>query len=482
MTTELANLDASAQAALVRRGEMTAVELVDAAIARIERVNPTLNAVIIPLFEKARAQARAATLPDGPFRGVPFLLKDLDVFSAGDPFHGGTRFLRDAAWTAPHDSYLVEKFRAAGFVILGKTNTPEFGLNVTTEPQTYGASRNPWNPAHSTGGSSGGSGAAVAAGMVPAAHASDGGGSIRIPASECGLVGLKPSRGRVSLGPEHGEYWHGLVISHAVTRSVRDCAAILDVAAGAMPGDPYTAPPPAQSFAAEAGTPPGRLRVGVLSHIPGGASTLHPDCVTAAKEVAGLMESLGHHVEAAYPKAMEESQTITQHFTTLLTAWVAASLEGWGHTLGRRIDAGGVEPATWLFAEMGRAVSAATYLNAVDALHAYTRRMASWWAGGFDVLLSPTLGEPPPKLGELVPPADNPLAGLARSLSLVPFTAAFNITGQPAMSLPLCCNAAGLPIGVQLVAAYGREDLLFRVAAQLEEARPWAQRRPAVHA
>jgi amidase len=481
-TTELAYLDASGQADLVRCGELSPAELVDAAIARIERLNPTLNAVIIPLFEKARAQARAAALPDGPFRGVPFLLKDLDVLSAGDPYHGGTRFLRDAGWVASRDSHLVEKYRAAGFVVVGKTNTPEFGLNVTTEPQTYGASRNPWNTAHSTGGSSGGSGAAVAAGMVPAAHASDGGGSIRIPASECGLVGLKPSRGRVSLGPEHGEYWHGLVISHAVTRSVRDSAAILDVSAGAMPGDPYSAPPPVRPFSAEVGAPPGRLRIGVLTHTPGGAAALHPDCAAAAADVARLLESLGHHVDAAYPQAMDESAAVTQHFMTLVASWLSMSLDTWSHTLGRRIDARDVEPTTWLFAEMGRDVSASAYLSAVEALHAYTRRMASWWTSGFDVLLSPTLGEPPPRLGELVAPADNPLAGLARSASLVPFTAAFNITGQPAVSLPLCWNAAGLPIGVQLVAAYGREDLLFRVAAQLEAARPWAQRRPAVHA
>jgi amidase len=481
MPNELARLDATAQADLVRRGEATALELVDAAIARIEKINPQLNALIIPLFEKARACA-AAELPNGPFRGVPFLLKDLDCFSAGDPFHGGTRFLRDARYVPDRDSYLVEKFRAAGFVVLGRTNTPEFGLNVTTEPETYGPSRNPWNPARSTGGSSGGSAAAVASGMVPAAHASDGGGSIRIPASECGLVGLKPSRGRVSLGPEHGEYWHGLVISHAVTRSVRDCAGILDAIAGAMPGDPYIAPPPPRPFAAEVGKAPGRLRIGFVTGVPSGATQLHPDCLAATQDAAQLLTSLGHIVEEAHPAALAEVEVTSQHFMTLVTSWVAAGLDAWSAQLGRPIGADGVEPATWLFAELGRAVSAAQYLRTIDALHGYSRRMASWWASGFDLLLTPTLGEPPPRLGELVPPRDNPLDGLARGLGLVPFTTPFNITGQPAMSVPLYWNGDGLPIGVQLIAAYGRDDLLLRVASQLEQARPWAHRWPALHA
>src|SRR5262245_20390669 len=252
MADDLAWLDATAQAALVRRGELSARELVDAAIARVERLNPELNAVILPLFDKARRQA-AGPVPQGPFAGVPFLLKDLDVTSAGDPLHCGMQFLRDLRWMGEQDSYLVEKFRTAGFICIGKTNTPELGLSVTTEPVAYGPSRNPWNVAHSTGGSSGGSAAAVAAGMVPVATASDGGGSIRIPASECGLVGLKPSRGRISLGPHNGEYWHGLVISHVVSRSVRDTAAILDAVSDAMPGDPYIAPPPTRSFDSEVG-------------------------------------------------------------------------------------------------------------------------------------------------------------------------------------------------------------------------------------
>jgi amidase len=481
MMRDLESLDATAQADLVRKKDVSPIELVDAAISRIERVNQRLNAVITPLFEKARATAKGQ-LPNGPFRGVPFLLKDLDVFSVGDPMHCGAKFLRELDWKPDHDSYIVEKFRAAGFVILGKTNTPEFGLNVTTEPAAHGASRNPWDPAHSTGGSSGGSAAAVAARMVPAAHASDGGGSIRIPASECGLVGLKPSRGRISLGPDYGEYWHGLVISHAVTRSVRDCAAILDAVAGAMPGDPYTAPPPTRPYAQEIGTNPGTLRVGVLAHVPGGATTLHPDCVDAAKGAGELLQSLGHSVEFSYPVALDDVQGTQRNFMTMVTSWTAAGLAAWAKTIGRAITADDVEPATWLFAEMGRQVSAVDYLATVEWLHGFTRRMANWWASGFDVLVTPTLGEPPPKLGELVPAAEDLTAAMARSLGLIPFTAQFNITGQPAISLPLHWNEAGLPIGVQLVGAYGREDLLLRVAAQLEQAQPWAQRMPAVHA
>jgi len=470
-------LDATAQAELVRRGDATPSELVDAAIARIEKLDPQLNAVILPLFEQARAQARAADLPAGPFRGVPYLLKDLDCSAAGEPYHAGTRFLKELRWKARHDSHLVAKLRAAGFVFLGRTNTPELGLSITTEPASYGPSRNPWNREHSTGGSSGGSAAAVAAGLVPAAHASDGGGSIRIPASECGLVGLKPSRGRVSLGPDYGEYWHGLVISHAVTRSVRDSAAILDATSGAMPGDPYVAPPPARPYLEEIALPPGRLRCGVVTRF----RDLQPDCAEAVGEVGGLLAQLGHHVEEAYPPALDERDDTTRHFTVLVAAWVATSLAEWSEITGHEVVPGDVEPGTWALAEMGRMCNAPMYLRSVEWLQAFTRRMAGWWDHGYDVLVTPTLAGPPPRLGALMPPADNPL-DLEAVMKLIPFTAPFNITGQPAVSLPLAWNTAGLPIGVQFVAAYGREDLLFRLAAQLEQARPWAGRRPPIHA
>lgn len=481
MKDPYSRLDAIAQADLVRSGEASPLDLVDAAIARIERLNPRLNAVIHTCFDRARERARGP-LPDGPFRGVPFLLKDLDVLANGLPMHAGTKFLKEAGYTGDHDSYVVEKFDAAGLITVGKTNTPEFGLNITTEPEAYGPSRNPWNVDHSTGGSSGGSAAAVAAGLVPIAHASDGGGSIRIPASECGLVGLKPSRGRLSLGPEHGEYWSGLVTSHVVSRSVRDTATALDCVAGEMPGDPYTAPPPGRSFASALADVPKRLRIGIVRRVPNGTVTLHPDCIAAVDATARLLADLGHDVEESHPAAMEEVEPTATHFTTLVCSWMAASLGRWGETVGREITAADVEPATWLFAEIGKSVTASQYIHTLQELHAYTRRMAAWWASGYDVLLTSTLGEPPPRIGELVPPRDNPMDGLARTLSVMPFTSMFNITGQPAMSLPLHWNDAGLPIGLQFVAAYGREELLLRLAAQLEAAQPWSERLPQVHA
>ncbi len=478
MNDGLAGLDATAQADLVRSGEATPAELVDAAIARIEKLNPRLNAVVTERFEKARAEARSGKLPRGPFHGVPFLLKDLDAYSAGDPFHCGMKALKRAGWTEQRDTYLTTKFREAGVVLLGKTNTPELGLMVTTEPASYGPSRNPWNPTHSTGGSSGGAAAAVASGMVPIAHASDGGGSIRIPASECGLVGLKPSRGRVSLGPDYGEYWGGLVISHVVARSVRDTARMLDAVSGWMPGDPYVAPAPRRPFAEEVGVRGRRLRIGVLRESP--VDVLHPDCAAALAVTAKALAALGHAVEPSQPDALADSD-FSPHFMKVLSSWVASALEEWGSRLGKSLVKEDVEPGTWVFAELGRAVSAAEYILAREWLSAYTRRMASWWADGFDLLVTPTIGAPPPKIGELIPPPEDPMGSLAKLLALVPFTPPFNVTGQPAISLPLHWNANGLPIGVQVVAAYGREDLLLQAAAELEQAVPWASRRPSVH-
>jgi amidase len=475
---ELAFLDATEQADLVRRKEVTPLELVDRAIARIEALNPRLNAVISTRFEKARSEAAATSLSEGPFRGVPFLLKDLDVYSAGDPYHCGMRALKEAQWSEPQDSFLAAKFRRAGLLFLGKTNTPELGLAVTTEPAAYGPSRNPWNPDHSTGGSSGGSAAAVAAGMVPAAHASDGGGSIRIPAAECGLVGLKPSRGRISMGPDYGEYWAGMVTSLVVTRSVRDTAAMLDVASGPMPGDPYFAPPPSRPFVAEVGADPGKLRIGVMSRAPSGE--LHPDCAAAIGDAHRALSSLGHRLEESHPTALDDGD-VAQHFTNVVTSWTAAALDDCGRKLGRPINREDVEPTTWALAGLGRSISAAGYLQTLQALSVYTRRMASWWQNGFDLLMTPTIAAPPPRIGELAASRDDPLSSLAKSLPLIPFTPPFNITGQPAISLPLSWNAAGLPIGVQLVSAYGREDVLLRVAAQLERALPWALRRPPIH-
>lgn len=485
MSDELATLDATAQADLIRTGKVGPLELVDAAIERIERTNGELNAVITPLFERARDRARRierGDVPDGPFRGVPFLMKDLDVLTAGDPFHGGMKFLRDAGFVADHDSHLATRFAEAGFVTLGKTNTPELGLTVTTEPEAYGPSRNPWNTAHSTGGSSGGSAAAVAAGMVAVAHASDGGGSIRIPASECGLVGLKPSRGRVSAGPDYGEYWNGLVISHVLTRSVRDTAAILDCVCEPMPGDPYFAPPPSRPFADEVGTDPGRLHVGIMPRTPSELDDLHPECVAAVEETGRALEGLGHDVEIANPSALDEFFAAAHAFSTVVMSWTAAGLDEWGEIVGKPVRQGDVEAATWELAEGGRRLGAAEHIAAMKWISKYTRRMASWWADGFDLLITPTIAIPPPEIGYLTPSASNADQVAGKLLKVIPFTPGFNMTGQPAVSLPMHWSADGLPVGVQLVGAYAREDVLIRVSSQLEQARPWRDRRPSVHA
>ena len=479
MADELAFLDATAQADLVRRGTASPRELIEAAIARIERLNPTLNAVIVPLFEQARTRAESMRAGDGPFAGVPFLLKDLGCREAGEPYHNGMRLLREVGWVGGTATYLAERFRAAGLVSLGKTNTPELGTVTTTEPLSYGPTRNPWDVARSPGGSSGGSAAAVAAGMVPVAHANDGGGSIRIPSSECGLVGLKPSRGRTSAGPEAGESWGGLVVEHVVTRSVRDTAAVLDAVAGPMPGDPYFAPPPARPFAAEVQSAPGRLRIGTMTRAPWGAAAVHPECVAATTAAGRLLESLGHVVEEAHPAALDEPDFLV-FFGAIVSSWVAWELEDWGARLGRTIGPQDVEPMNWALAEGGRALTVPRYIDAERWLHAHGRRLAAWW-NDFDLLLTPTLAEPPPRLGEFSC-LEDPMRGYARSIPFAIFTAPFNASGQPALSLPLAWSAAGLPIGVQLVAAYAREDLLIRVAAQLEQAQPWAGRRPPVHA
>ena len=389
----------------------------------------------------------------------------------------GMAVLRERGWVEHDDSYLAADLREAGFVFCGKTNTPELGILPTTEPLAFGPTRNPWDTTRSTGGSSGGSAAAVASGMVPAAHANDGGGSIRIPASECGLVGLKPTRARVSTGPDYGDMFGGLICELAVTRSVRDTAGILDEVAGWRAGDPYEVTPPTRPYVEEVGADPGRLRIGVLTEAPTG---VHADCVAAAEDVGRLLEALGHDVDTSWPDALGNEE-FTGHFITLWSAGSAWSLDYWARKTGAPIGADDVEPLTWALVETGRSFNAGQYLSAVEWLQAWARRVAGWFAT-YDLLLTPTIAEPPPPLGEFESPPDNPLAGLFRAAALVPFTPSFNVTGQPAISLPLHWNGAGLPIGVQLVAGFGREDVLLRVAAQLEEARPWADRRPTVSA
>jgi amidase len=475
MTDDLAFTDATAQADLVRRGEAKPSELVEAAIDRIERVNPQINAVIHPRFEKARDEATRSD--DGPFAGVPMLVKDLGCPTVGDPHHLGTRFLKAIDYRADHDTFLTQRFRQAGFLIVGRTNTPEFGSTITTEPLAYGPSRNPWNLDHSTGGSSGGSAAAVAAGLVPVAHANDGGGSIRIPASECGLVGLKPSRGRVSHGPDVGESWMGSTIDGVVSRTVRDTAAVLDNIAGYEVGDPYTAPPPARPYASEVGADPGSLRIGLLTAPLTPGIDGHPECEAAVLNTGKLLESLGHRVELAHPAALEEAD-FPRHFVHVVAASSAAEFAEWEAIIGRPLVEGDVEPDNLTYRAIGESLTAAGYLAAVKWLHGYTRRVVSWWhEGGFDLLVSPVIAAPPPKIGWLSGPE-----GGSRVLPLLQYTAQFNVTGQPAVSLPLHWTPDGLPVGVQFVAAHFREDLLLRVAGQLEAAQPWAQLRPPVHA
>jgi amidase len=477
--SELRWLDATEQAALVAKGELTPEELVDDAIARIDADNPRVNAVITTMFDKARASL--AALPDGPFRGVPFLLKDAVAHSAGDPYHCGMQVLRDAGYVAQHDTGLVTRYRAAGFVILGKTNLPELAMSITTEPRAYGPTRNPWNLDHSAGGSSGGSGAAVAAGMVAVAHGNDMGGSIRIPSSECALVGLKPTRARNSLGPDFGEYWGLTTHEHVLTRSVRDTASVLDATAGPAPGDPYSAPPPARPFLDEVGTDPGRLRIGFRTRGPGRDHDAHPDCVAAVSNTARLLESLGHVVEPVDLPAFDDP-SLQGAIASMFGVFAARELDRWSEVLGREIAPSELEPWNQQMAELGRAIPAAQYLAGTEAANEYSRRLAAWWDpehpdGGWDVLVTPQLGAPPPRIGEFAP--DSGFGTRFEQVgALAAFTMPFNITGQPAVSLPLHWNDEGLPIGVQFAAAYGREDVLLRLAAQLETAQPWADRHP----
>jgi len=472
--TEITWLDATAQAELVRDGEVSPSELVDAAIGRIEELNPKLDAVIRTRFDQARAEA-AGDLPDGPFRGVPFLFKDLGCTVAGEVTAFGLGPMRDQP--IPVTSFLAQAFIEAGFIPLGRTNVPEMGTTVTTEPKSFPPARNPWDPGHSTGGSSGGSAAAVASGMVAAAHANDGGGSIRIPASECGLVGLKPNRARVSQGPLIGEGWAGGTIDGVVTRSVRDAAAILDVISTWHAGEPYYPPPLPRPLREEVGADPGRLRIGMLDR-PGAEGYLDdPECRSAVAGAARLLEQLGHHVEPSAPGAMFDEAFI-QHFTTIIAADTEATFRAFEMLLGRPIGEDEIEPRNAVYRKIGASLGALDYLAARTWFGMWTRQMASWWAG-HDLLLTPTVGAPPPELGWFT--ADGPEGEGRRVISFIPYTAQFNMTGQPAVTLPLHWTPGGLPVGVQLVAAYGREDLLVRVASQLEQVAPWAGRYPQVH-
>lgn len=488
---EFAAFDGLGLADLVRRGEVTALDLVNCAVARAEAVNPRLNAIVAPLYEEAR-RAAVGAVPQGPFAGVPFLLKDLLAALAGAPLSNGSRFFR--GFTPDHDSELVARYRAAGLIFIGKTNTPEFGLTPYTEPEAFGPARNPWDIGRTPGGSSGGSAAAVAAGIVPMAHGGDGGGSIRIPASACGLFGFKPSRGRVPVGPDFSELWHGVVVEHALTRSVRDSAALLDVVAGPETGGLHDLPP-AQGFLAEATRPPGRLRIAV----PGPLWTIarpHPDCQVAVDEAARLLGELGHRLEPAMPDI--DLAHLHRQYIIMLAGETAAEVRFSERLLGRKARAADLELPTRALALIGRSISAEEYAGAIRDLHEAGRLMARFMAR-HDAILTPTLGKPPVRIGALTPPlpdraamalfaaigAGGPLRRLGAVeriaqpiFDFIPYTAMANITGQPAMSLPLHWNAEGLPIGVQVMGRMGDEATLFRLAGQIEAARPWFDRRP----
>lgn len=467
--------DALGLAGLVRARKVSPAELLDSAIARAEALNPRYNFMAQKLYERARGKL-AEGLPQGPFTGVPWLLKDLNTHIAGELTEGGSRFYKGNRATVT--SELVRRIEAAGFVVFGKTTTPEFGLTATTENKLNGDTRNPWNPAHIAGGSSGGSAAAVAAGVLPAAHATDGGGSIRIPAACCGLFGLKPSRGRVPMGPGRTEGWGGLSAHHAITRSVRDSAAILDATWGVEPGSRYGAPDPEGTFLANVTRKPGRLRIALMV-TPFAGTPVNPECAEAARAAARLCESLGHHVEEAGPKL--DMAALGFAAFAIIGSSVAADVAD-------RAKATGIDPAQTLepvslgFVEFGKRFSAMDYARANATFQQAASTMAQFMAG-YDAILSPTLAAPPLPLGRinLSPDCDFEEWG-QRAALFAAYTQIANFTGQPGMSVPLAMSRSGLPIGVQFLGRYGREDVLLRLAGQLERAAPWAARRPAVAA
>jgi amidase len=470
--TEVAELDAVATTELVRSGEVTAVELARAAIERIEALNPTLNAVVTPMYEQALAAA--ASVPrSAPLAGVPFLVKDLVAEVAGVPFTEGSRFLRGLV--SHSDSELVRRLRRAGVVILGKTNTPEFGMAPTCEPVRHGPTRNPWDTTRSTSGSSGGSAAAVASGMVPVAHGNDLGGSLRYPASACGLFGLKPTRARNPLGPEYGDVINGWACEHAVTGTVRDSAAVLDATAGPAVGDPYGPPSLTRPFAAEVTTDPGRLRIGYTARTPEGLPG-HPDCVAALDDALALCASLGHEVvETELPGLTPAVGSAIGTVFVAATAWI---VEYWVRRLGRAPTDDDLEPLTHAYWEQGRQVSAARYLLAIEDCQAFARGVAEFLTD-IDVWLTPTLSAPPAPIGEIVSTPDEPLRALEVGGRTVAYAGVVaNITGNPAMSVPLFHNRDGLPIGVHFLGRFGDEATLFRLAGQLEAARPWPRHAP----
>ena len=471
LAAEFERHDGLGLAELIRTKEVTPDEVLAATLERIEARNPAINAVVTRMDDQARAAIRAG-LPDGPFRGVPYLLKDLGALYTGVVTSFGSRLFAENV--ADHDSEIVTRMKRAGLVIVGKSNTPEMGIAPSTEPRLFGPTRNPWSVGHSAGGSSGGAAAAVAAGMLPMAHATDGGGSIRIPASACGLFGLKPTRARNPMGPDAGEGWSGASVGHAVTWSVRDSAALLDATSGPDIGDPYWAPPPARPFLQEVGRDPGRLRI-ALTTTPWIAGPVDPECAEAARAAARLCGSLGHEIEEARPQIDEAAWGVASR--TIVVASLTFVLETRAAALGRPLSPDDVERITWERMQEARALSSTDYARAIHTVHR-TGRAVARFLERYDAILTPTMAKPPHSLGVLSLSNPDSAAFVAARSASVGFTALFNSSGHPAMSVPLAMSRSGLPLGVQFVARFGDEATLFRLASQLEAAQPWTPRRP----
>lgn len=470
---ELKCLDAMALAGLVKNKKIKAKELVEITIGHIEKLNPKLNAVITPMYDEAM-KAVKGKITIGHFAGVPFLVKDLVASCKGVRMTCGTKNMQN--YVPDHDSELVSRYKKAGFIIVGKTNTPELGLTPVTESRLLGPCRNPWDLQRTSGGSSGGSAVSVAAGIVPAAHGNDGGGSIRIPASCCGLFGLKPTRARNSLAPDAGDAMSGLVNEHVLTRSVRDSAAILDATRGYVPGDPYVAPEPARPYIEEIKKKPGRLRIAYFAQTLDGEE-IHPDCAKALEDAARLCRRLGHKLTRKSP--VIDRKILGRAFNVIWAANCAATIDWIEDITGRKTMPQDYEPLTWALYEQGEKFTSGDYLAAVKKMQNISRDVARFFLD-FDIFMTPTLGEPPLPVGEMDATPEDPLKGWRRSAKFVPFTPLCNATGQPAMSVPLFWSKQNLPIGIQFVGRYGDEATLFRLAAQLEKAMPWAQRIPPV--
>jgi len=472
--SEYVKYDGLGLAELVKREQVKPSELVNCAIQAIEKANPKLNAVVRRLDSMAKKAARGS-LPRGPFTGVPFLLKDLTHSLANVPTNCGSRFFK--GWTRNYDSEMVKRWKAAGFIIVAKTNTPEAGSSGSCEPVANGPTHNPWKLGYSPGGSSGGSAASVAAGITPVAHANDGGGSIRIPASACGLVGLKPTRARTSYAPDWGELWNGMAVEGVVSRTVRDTAACLDVMWQPAVGDPYFAPPPVRPYISEVGAKVEKLRIGFSTVAPRG-SAIHNECIKGVEKSARLLESLGHRVEEAAPKF--DVERLEEAWGIIFQANEAWAFLDHAEATGRKISNKLVETNNLWLIEEGQKYSAIDLLKAISDMHAVSRQFARYFEK-YDIWLSPTTATPPPKHGYLFADHD-PDIFFERLMDYIPITPIFNATGNPAITLPLHWSRQGLPIGIHFGARYGEESLLLRLAAQLEEAKPWYEKRPPVSA